>query len=1542
MRVHGFNPPFSDPPFSDPTLYRPEFEHDACGVGFVTRMTGVRSRGVLDCGLRALANLSHRGAVDADGKTGDGAGILTNIPGSLWQEFAAELGHPQVDPSRLGVGVFFLPPEQTACAEARELVETATCESGIEALGWRQVPIDVDVLGAKARATLPRIEHLLVQRPGGTSEQDFERSLYIARRNIEVAVADRQIALYVPSFSGKTISYKGLMLAEALGEFYLDLQRPEYETAICLYHQRFSTNTFPTWALGQPFRMLAHNGEINTLRGNRHWFKSRAKDFADVLQPSDNDEYLTSVIDPNASDSAALDSALEVLVLNGRSIEHAMAMLIPPAWRSDLQMTSEQQGFFRYHRCFSEPWDGPAAVVCTDGTKVVACLDRNGLRPLRYKQTDDGLFSASSEAGVLKLDDARVICKGRLAPGEIICVDTDAGSFRTTAEIRTALASRRPYHRWLRQQRIELDEHVSPSAQRPEQLEQGQALWQKQVAHGYTSEEVDMLIHPMMSFGREATHSMGDDTPLAVLSYRPRLLYHYFSQLFAQVTNPPIDPIRERLVMSISADLGRERDLLQESPEHARLIHLNNPILYPHQLAALHTISADHPVVRLDITWPLSDEPNALEARIRHLQAEADAAVDRGAAILILSDRGQSATRVALPALLATAAVHQHLIRGGRRMRCSLVLDSGEPRDTHQIACLFGYGITAICPYLAFNTVCNRFQRDCELPEPNRQFKRLTDQLHALENYRHALTGGLMKIMSKIGISVLNSYQGAQIFEAVGVGQALIGECFPGTPSQLGGIGWTEIAAESLLRHRSAYEAPDPIVPYPSLDDPGYIRFRRPDHGAPNSKEDHAIPPVTVRLFHQWVEQDKIKNFHTFAKDNDPEKYEQYLSDALGKKPVALHDMFEFAPQAPPISIEEVEPIEAIRSRFTTAAMSLGALSPEAHEMLAIAMNQIGGKSNSGEGGESADRFGTIRNSKIKQIASGRFGVHAEYLNSAEEIEIKMAQGAKPGEGGQLPGYKVTELIAKLRHTQPGIPLISPPPHHDIYSIEDLAQLIYDLKQINPAARVCVKLVAVTGVGTIAAGVAKAGADIILISGHAGGTGAAAVSSIKHAGMPWEIGLAETQQVLSLNGLRSRVTLRTDGGMRNGDDIIKAALLGAEEFNFGTIVLIAMGCVYVRRCHLNTCPVGIATQDPQRREKFHGQVAHVVNYMNSVAHQAREIMASLGVRRLDDLVGRPSLLRQRQVAGHPKANTLDFRRLLQEVEPVKVASAGEVSRQRNAKTTTSILDDQIIDASRDAIANQQAVQLNFEIRNTDRNIATKLSGVIARKYGNFGLGTADEPIIRLALRGSAGQSLGAFLVQGIQLDVVGEANDYVGKGMCGGEIILRAAQRRRFEPSQSTIAGNTVLYGATGGVLFANGQVGERFAVRNSGATAVVEGCGDHGCEYMTGGTIVVLGPLGKNFAAGMSGGEAFVLRTDEHLDLHVNREMVDMFPLTSQVDALRLHELIVQHLEKTGSAMAQMLLDQWSERGHHFACLRPKISPEGALTANAAASETL
>ncbi|HEY3900406.1 MAG TPA: glutamate synthase large subunit [Chthoniobacter sp.] len=1505
------------------SLYSADFEHDSCGVGFIAQVSGKRSNQVLKYALQSLCNLAHRGAVDADAKTGDGAGVSTQIPYKIFAPEVQKLGHRLFQESDLGVGMVFLPHDNAyAQARAKAITEEVIEKRGLFQFGWRDVPINIHMLGDKAASTLPRIEQVLVGRPHGVTDEDYERRLFLARNEIEKrAESDGIKHFYIASFSHRLIIYKGLLVSPSLQKFYKDLQDERYETALAIYHQRYSTNTFPTWPLGHPFRMLAHNGEINTRRGNVNWMRAREAELEADFWGADI-ELLKPIIQPGGSDSAELDNALEAIVMSGRSILHAMTMLVPPAWRSEKNVSPALQAFYDYHRCFGEPWDGPAALCFTDGITIGACLDRNGLRPARYKLTDDGIFSIGSEVGTIVFDDAHIVEKGRLAPGEMIAIDTAAGKLMRDGEIKAALAAKKPYGAWLKDNIIRLSDLVSGPAKEPTEPLDILTLAQRQITFGYSAEELDIILKPMIRDGAEAVGSMGDDTPLAVLSLQPRLLYTYFKQLFAQVTNPPIDPIREKLVMSLNVNLGWRRNLLAETPEHCRLIQAESPVLLEHELAALRNLAEKHhPATTINATWPLSEGEEGLEKAVARICQEAEAAVLTGSRILILSDRTVDHNNVPVPMLLATGAVHHHLIRAGKRMKASIVCETGEARDVHQLACLIGYGASAICPYLVFDSAretigqikvaaqqgVTKAGADADKLAKAQAALKDAETLSygkALQNLRTALESGLLKIMSKMGISVLSSYCGAQIFEAIGIGPKVIEQCFWQTPSQVGGIGYVEIARESLARHEKGFAAV-PAEPV-KLDDPGFYRFRR-------NGENHAVtPPV-------------IQSFHSFVKSGNAEEYKKYVTAVKAQQPISFKDMFELVPKSTPIPIDEVESIEDIRARFTTAGMSLGALSPEAHETLAIAMNRIGGKSNSGEGGEDPERFkrranGDLANSAIKQIASGRFGVTAAYLASAKEIEIKMAQGAKPGEGGQLPGHKVSTIIAKLRHTTPGVMLISPPPHHDIYSIEDLAQLIHDLKEVNPRAKVCVKLVSESGVGTVAAGVVKAHADIVLVSGHDGGTGASSLSSIKHAGTPWELGVAETQQTLMANNLRSRIVLRTDGGMRTGIDIVMAAILGAEEYNFGTAAVISIGCVYVRQCHLNTCPVGVATQDEKLRGKFKGTPEMVVNFFNAVAAEVREILASLGVRKLTDIIGRPEWLKQRHVPNHPKANTLDLKKLLVSMADNEDAPR-YCTRSRNDAPHERPLDDIILQDAKDAITEQQPISLSYKVTNMNRSVGTKVSGEIGYQYGKDGL---PEGTLELKLEGSAGQSFGTFLASGIRLILEGEANDYVGKGMSGGEIIVKPSADHKFAAGDNSIVGNTCLYGATGGVLLANGRAGERFGVRNSGATTVIEGVGDHGCEYMTGGTVVVLGRTGKNFGAGMTGGLAFILDQEDRFSELYNPGLVGIERLTDE-DKGQVQQLIYKHLEATESARAKEILADWQKFAGSFWKVKPK-----------------
>ncbi len=1488
------------------SLYSAENEHDACGVGMIAQVSGKRSNKILRIGLRSLCSLMHRGALDADAKTGDGAGVITQIPYKVFAPEVARLGHQLYKESDLGVGVLFLPHDNAyAQARAKAITQEVIERRGMFFFGWREVPINLRVLGDKAQTTMPRIEHALIGKPWEMADADYEKRLFLARNEIEKAAAEAKIQnFYIPSFSHRTIVYKGLLVSASLEKFYPDLSHPDYETAIVVYHQRYSTNTFPTWPLAQPFRMMAHNGEINTVRGNRNWTHARESELQADFWGEDID-LLKPIIQPGGSDSASLDNVAEVVSMSGRSPLHTMTMLVPPAWRTDRKMPDDLRAFYEYHRCICEPWDGPAALVFTDGTTVGACLDRNGLRPARYKLTNDGIFTLGSEVGVDGLAATDVIEKGRLAPGEMIAIDTAEGKLLHDTEIKAKLAAGQPYASWLAENLVRVDkstdDEIKPTTDEVDIL----TLTQRQVAFGYSSEEVDMILKPMLKTGAEAVGSMGDDTPLAVLSLRPRLIYTYFRQLFAQVTNPPIDPIREKLVMSLHTVLGWRRNLLSETPAHCEQVMIDTPILLDSELKKLRTLPAPHASATVSTLWSVAEGPAGLAAAVERIRQDAATAVENGARILVLSDRGVDHANVAVPALMAMGAVHHHLRRVGKRMRASVVVETGEARDVHQIACLVGYGASCVNPYLALETVR-------ELVENGGVEG---DYAFCAKNYRTALENGLLKIMSKMGISIVSSYRGAQVFEAIGIGDNLIAGCFKGTSSQVGGVGFEEIAREMLVRHEMAYANAVPVEAG-KLEDPGFYRFRR-------GGETHAYTPPVIQNFHTYV---GIKGADKAGKLED---YEKYVAALVASRPSAFRNLLELLPlSSGPVPLDEVEPIEEIRRRFTTAGMSLGALSPEAHETLAIAMNRIGGKSNSGEGGEDPARFkrrenGDWANSAIKQVASGRFGVSAAYLATAKEIEIKMAQGAKPGEGGQLPGHKVTAYIAKLRHSVEGVTLISPPPHHDIYSIEDLAQLIYDLKQVNPRARICVKLVAEAGVGTIAAGVAKAHADIILVSGHDGGTGASPLSSIKNAGGPWELGVAETHQVLMLNGLRNRVTLRTDGGMKSGEDIIYATLLGAEEYNFGTAAMIAMGCVYVRKCHLNTCPVGVATLNPDLRAKFKGKPENVVQFFNGVAEEVRTLMAGLGFRTIDEMIGRVECLRQRHVPDHPKANTLDLSRLIVDVAGDDPGAARHATRDRNDGPEDRTLDQDVLQDARDAINEGLPVKLHYKVRNTNRSVGTQLSGEIGYQYGAEGL---PEGTIELNLSGSAGQSFGAFLAPGVRLILTGEANDYVGKLMSGGEIIIKPWAGAGFVAAENSIIGNTVMYGASAGHLYANGRAGERFAVRNSGGTAVIEGLGDHGCEYMTNGTVVVLGGTGKNFGAGMTGGEAFILDASDDFPENLNHQLVEANRLSDDADFEKLKTLVSKHLELTGSALAKTVLDDWSAFQSQFWKVSPKV----------------
>jgi glutamate synthase domain-containing protein 2/glutamate synthase domain-containing protein 1/glutamate synthase domain-containing protein 3 len=1466
-------------------LYDPAYEHDACGVAFVARLDGVASHETVVRAATALANLEHRGAEGADALTGDGAGMTLQLPDAL---FRAEVGAALPPPGRYGVAVCFL-PRDPARAEALErlLAETVEAE-GQTVVAWRNVPVDERQAGASAAATAPRIRQLFVAAAPGLAQDDFERKLYVIRRVAELAAGPD---LVIPSFSSRTVVYKGMLTAPQLSAYYPDLRDERTASALALVHSRYSTNTFPSWELSHPYRMIAHNGEINTLRGNVNWMRARESQLASELFGDDLAKILP-VVRPGGSDSATFDNVLELLVLAGRSLPHAIMMMIPEAYQGRDDISPELAGFYAYHQCLMEAWDGPAAIAFTDGRVIGATLDRNGLRPGRWLETSDGWVILASETGVLEEPPESIVRKGRLQPGKLFLVDVENCRIVPDEEVKRTVASRQPYAEWYRNEVVRLDDLPA----RPNLACPAQPLRRRQLAFGYTQDDMKVILAPLARNAEEAIGSMGNDLPLAVLSDRQPLLYSYFKQLFAQVTNPPIDSIREAVVMSVEASVGSERNLLDETPEHARQLVIANPILLDEELERLRQVNTDvfhgHTI---DTTWPVADGPDALEDAVARICAEADSALAAGANILVLSDRAVGPERAPIPPLLAVAAVHHHLVREGTRLQAGLIVESGEPRSVHSVAVLIGYGAAAVNPYLMLETLAELVDLGW-----------LPPGLTADDAQRRATKGiakGLLKTISKMGISTIPSYCGAQVFEAVGLSKELVDRHFTGTPSRIGGIGLDVLARETLDRHARAYPgSADGLLPVTGL-----YAWRR-------EGEFHAWNPDTIALLQHAV---RAGGYETY------EQYSNIVNDDSARRST-LRGLLRFRnAQDGGIPLDEVEPAQEIVKRFATGAMSLGSLSREAHENLAIAMNRIGGRSNTGEGGEDPSRYvpdenGDSRRSAIKQVASGRFGVNAHYLANADELQIKMAQGAKPGEGGQLPGHKVDRYIASVRLTTPGVGLISPPPHHDIYSIEDLKQLIYDLRCANPDARISVKLVAEVGVGTVAAGVAKANADHVLVSGHDGGTGASPLSSILFAGIPWEIGLAETQQTLVLNDLRSRIWVQTDGQLKTGRDVVVAALLGADEMGFATAPLIASGCVMMRACHLNTCPVGIATQDPELRKRFQGRPEHVVNFLFYVAEEAREIMARLGIRRFEDLVGRVDLLEADEAIDHWKARGIDLSGLLQAPD----VPAGTPLRRVRAQISplADALDWRLVEESLDAIEHGTPLAGEHRVRNVNRTVGGLLSHRVTKAHGAAGLAPGT---IRYTLYGSAGQSFGAWLAPGIEFLLVGDANDYVGKGLSGGVLAVRPPDGAGFVAQENVIVGNTILYGATAGRAFFRGIAGERFAVRNSGAHAVVEGVGDHGCEYMTGGRVVVLGRTGRNFAAGMSGGIAYVLDEDGGFRGRCNDELVG-FEAVAGEDADELRALVEEHAARTGSEVAARLLAEWESSLARFVKVIP------------------
>ena len=1512
-------------------LYRADREHDACGVGFIANLKGERSHKIISDGLQILENLTHRGAVGADPLMGDGAGMLAQIPHDFFAAVGAELGFTLPEPGAYAVGIFFMPRDPAFRAWCEGVIESVVTEEGQQLIGWRDVPVDNSCLSEGVIATEPVHRQVFIGRGAGVADDaDFERRLFILRKVISNRVYARSgvedSGFYVVSLSSRTCVYKGMFLAYQLGAYYRDLKDPRFASALALVHQRFSTNTFPSWKLAHPYRMVAHNGEINTLRGNVNWMAARQASVESPLFGSDIAK-LWPISYEGQSDTACFDNALEFLVEGGYELAHAAMMLIPEAWAGNPLMDEDRRAFYEYHAALMEPWDGPAAVAFTDGRQIGATLDRNGLRPARYLETDDGCVVMASEAGVLPIPEEKIVRKWRLQPGRMLLIDLQEGRIVSDDEIKKRLSAAHPYKDWLQKTQIVLEDMPPVSVS---SIVSRESLLDRQQAFGYTQEDLKLLMAPMAVTGQEAIGSMGTDTPLAALSEKPKLLYTYFKQNFAQVTNPPIDPIREELVMSLVSFIGPRPNILDlEGTATIKRLEVRQPILTNRDLDKIRMIGDiaenQFQAKTLDITFDVRRGPEGMRMALDRLCERAEEAVRARYNIIILSDRLVARDRVAIPAVLATAGVHNHLIRKGLRTAVGLVVESGEPREVHHFCVLAGYGAEAINPYLAFDT----------LMAMRGQFPEEVDEDEIVYRYIKSIDKGILKVMSKMGISTYQSYCGAQIFDAVGLKSSFVDEYFFGTATHVEGVGLEEIAVETLSRHADAF-GDDPVL-FNQLEVGGEYAFRQ-------RGEAHAWTP------------DVVAGLQHAVRTNLPEKYLEYSAAANAETARnALRGQFriKLAEETgrAPVPLAEVESAEAIVRRFNTGAMSFGSISREAHESLAIAMNRIGGRSNTGEGGEERERFrplpnGDSKRSAIKQVASGRFGVTTEYLVNADMLQIKVAQGAKPGEGGQLPGHKVDAVIAKVRHSTPGVGLISPPPHHDIYSIEDLAQLIFDLKNANPAADISVKLVSEVGVGTVAAGVAKARADHITISGYDGGTGASPLTSIKHAGSPWEIGLAETHQTLVLNGLRSRVCLQVDGGFKTGRDVVIGALLGADDFGFSTAPLIAAGCLMMRKCHLNTCPVGIATQDPVLRKRFKGTPEHVINFFFFVAEEVRTILAEIGVRSIEELIGQADLLAHAPRPGMAKAAGLDFSRLF-----FKPDAPAEAIRwtERQKHPIDDVLDRALVAEAEPALTSGRPVVIETKVRSLNRTVGAMLSGEVAKRYGDEGL--ADDTIL-VKLTGTAGQSFGAFLAAGVTLDLTGEANDYVGKGLSGGRIIVRPSPASHIVPEESIIVGNTVLYGATRGEAYFRGIAGERFAVRNSGAVAVVEGCGDHGCEYMTGGVVVVLGETGRNFAAGMSGGVAYVLDRDRSFAKRCNMAMVDLEPVPEEDDLLerlhhhggdlafkgrvdlssdmtrhddeRLRALIQSHLHHTGSFRAREILAGWD----HFRPMFVKVMP--------------
>jgi len=1468
-------------------LYRAADEHDACGVGLIATIDGKPRRQVVEAAISALKALWHRGAVDADGKTGDGAGLHVQIPQEFFKEHIRRTGH-EPQQKDLAIGMVFMPRQDLGAQErCREIVESQILKYGHAIYGWRQVPVNTDVVGEKANATRPEIEQIMITNARGVSNIRFERDLYVIRRRIEKAIlAENIVGFYICSFSCRSVIYKGMFLAEQLTAFYPDLLDERFVSNFAIYHQRYSTNTFPTWSLAQPFRVLAHNGEINTLSGNTNWMKSHE---ARLGIDAFGDEIIDikPVIQPSSSDSSALDAVFELLVRAGRDLPMVKTMLIPEAVGERKTLSSKLKAMYAYCNAVMEPWDGPAAIAAFGGRWIIGGMDRHGLRPMRYTITGDGLLIAGSEAGMVKVDETTLLEKGRLGPGEMIAVDLIDGKLYRDHEIKEKLADSQPFEKWVKRS-TKLANLPTAGDAEPSRLDKDM-LRRRQVAIGWTMEEIELILHPMAEGGKEAIGSMGDDTPIAVLSERYRGLHHFFRQNFSQVTNPPIDSLRERQGMTLATRLGNLGNVLDEDANQLDFLLLDSPLLTTAAFEAMRRRMGKK-ATDVDCTFDATGDDKALSEAIIRIQVEAETAVRGGCAHVVLTDIAANKNRATIPMILAAGAVHTHLVRQNLRTFTSLNVRSAECQDVHYVAVLIGVGATTINPYLALETIVDRHRRnlfgDATLAQ-------------CVERYVKAMDDGLLKIMSKMGISVISSYRGGYNFESLGLSRSLVSEFFPGLPSRISGLGINGIQRMVLNQHRKAFTDDAAVLPIG-----GFHRYRR-------GGEKHAFEAQSIHLLQHAVATDSFAT------------YKRYAEGIYAMAPIHLRDLLAFAPKGPATPTEDVESTTEIRRRLVAPGISLGALSPEAHETLSIAMNRIGARSDSGEGGEDPARYkprpnGDNASSAIKQIASGRFGVTAEYLNNCREIEIKVAQGAKPGEGGQLPGFKVTNLIARLRHSTPGVTLISPPPHHDIYSIEDLAQLIYDLKQINPDASVCVKLVSKSGIGTVAAGVAKAGADVILVSGHSGGTGASPVSSIKYAGTPWEMGLSEVHQVLTLNRLRHRIRLRTDGGIKTGRDVVIAALLGAEEYGIGTTSLIAMGCIMVRQCHSNTCPVGVCSQDEALRAKFAGTPEKVVNLFTFVAEEVREILAQLGAKSLTDIIGRTELLTQIS-RGSQHLDDLDLNPILAKADPGKFPPYCTLEGRNEVPET---LDAQMIEDAAPLFDVGEKMQLTYNVRNTHRAVGAKMASKIVRRFGMTGLAPGH---LTVRLRGTGGQSLGAFAVQGMKLELFGEANDYVGKGLSGGTIIVRPLTSSPLSTEANTIIGNTVLYGATAGKLFAAGQAGERFAVRNSGAEAVVEGCGSNACEYMTGGTVAILGRTGDNFAAGMTGGMAFVFDPDARITQVINPETVIWQGIETDYWSTVLRRMIEEHARETQSRYALGLLNDWQLVLPKFCQIVPK-----------------